>query len=264
MTALRILAVDDEPLALRRIELLLGRIPGAELAGAARDLEEALTLLGSARPDVLLLDVKLAGASGFDLIDRLPEGAAPLVIFATAFDHFAARAFEVSAVDYLVKPIERERLRAAIGKARRALDAADAAARLAELKLVVGALREERRPDAEPRYEREIWAERMGEFHPVKTDAIDWIEAERDYVRLHTASHAYLLRETTANMAARLDPEQFIRVRRSALVRRDAMQAIRLAGYGNYRIQLENGHELRVGRTYLKAVRALIGRRRAD
>lgn len=231
------------------------------LVGTARDVAEALELLPAARPDVLLLDVKLAGETGFDLLDQLPQGLAPLIVFATAFDHFAAQAFEVSAVDYVVKPIEFDRLRVAIEKARRALLAADAESRLAEMKSVVAALRDQSRPESERRYEREIWAERLQEFHPIKVQDIAWIEAERDYVRLHAGAISYLLRETITNMEERLDPEQFIRVRRSALVRREAVKAIRPAGYGDFRVQLANGHEVRVGRTYLKSVRALIGGR---
>lgn len=261
MTAVRVVAVDDELLALRRIELLLARIPHAELVGTARDVAEALALIPAARPDLLLLDVKLAGATGFDVVEQLPAGVAPLIVFATAFDHFAAQAFDVNAVDYVVKPIDFDRLRSAIEKTRRALAAADAESRLAEMRTVLAALREQSRPDAERRYEREIWAERMSEFHPIKVGEISWVEAERDYVRLHTVEHTYMLRETLSNMAERLNPDDFIRVRRSALVRREAVKAIRPVGYGDYRVQLADGQELRVGRTYLKAVRRLISGR---
>lgn len=265
MLPLRVFAVDDEELALRRMELLLARVPEVELVGTARGAEEALCRLAKLKPDVLLVDVRMAGANGFELVEALSPGLAPQIIFATAFDHFAAQAFNVSAVDFLVKPIELDRLRRSLSKARRAMAAADADTRVAELRAIVDALREQARPASTPRWEREIWAERHGDFHPVRVSDIQRIEAERDYVRLHTADHTFLLRETLSNMETRLSPEEFIRVRRSELVRRDCIQAIRKAGYGDFRLRLSSGQELRVGTTFVKQIRTVISgwRRRA-
>ena len=258
----RIFAVDDEPLALRRIELLLGRISGVELVGKALSGADALDAIDELRPDVLLLDIKMAGLTGFDVVERLSGPYVPLVIFVTAFDKFASRAFEIGAVDYVLKPVEYDRLSAALERARRSLSAIDAEDRLAELRDVVAALREQSGAAESKRYESEIWAERRNEFVRIRVDDLDWVAAERDYVRLHAAGQSYLLRETLSSLEARLDPDDFVRVRRSALVRTDRVTGIRKAGYGDFRIGLTDGSEIRVGRTYVAKIRKLIAPRR--
>ena len=258
----RIFAVDDEPLALRRIELLLGRISGVELVGKALSGADALDAIDDLRPDVLLLDIKMAGLTGFDVVERLSGPYVPLVIFVTAFDKFASKAFEIGAVDYVLKPVEYDRLSAALERARRSLSAIDAEDRLAELRDVVAALREQSGAAESKRYESEIWAERRNEFVRIRVDDLDWVAAERDYVRLHAAGQSYLLRETLSSLEARLDPDDFVRVRRSALVRTDRVTGIRKAGYGDFRIGLTDGSEIRVGRTYVAKIRKLIAPRR--
>lgn len=260
--AVRIFAVDDEPLALRRIELLLGRIPGVELVGKALSGANALEAIDQLRPDVLLVDIKMAGLTGFDVVERLAGPHVPLVIFVTAFDKFASKAFEVGAVDYVLKPVEFERLSGAVDRARRSLSAIDAEDRLAELKEVVAALREQSGAGDSKRYETEIWAERRNEFVRIRVDDLEWVAAERDYVRLHAAGQSYLLRDTLSSLEARLDPDVFIRVRRSALVRTDRVTGIRKAGYGDFRVTLMDGSEIRVGRTYVARIRKLIAPRR--
>lgn len=258
---LRILIVDDEPLAISRLELLIGRIPGTELIGKAFDAREALELVGELRPDVLLLDIKMAGGSGFDVVDKLTGPFVPQVVFVTAFDNFAVRAFEVGAADYVLKPVEFGRVAAAIDRARQSLKAIDAEQRIEELRQVVSALRAQERTSDAKRYETEIWAECRGEFIRIKVDDLDWVAAERDYVRLHAYGRSYLLRETISSLEARLDPDLFVRVRRSALVRIERIGGIRKAGYGDFRVSLTDGNEIRVGRTYVRKIRTLIGPR---
>lgn len=261
MNSMRVLAVDDEALALRRLELQFERVPGAELVGMARNGRDAIEAVQRLKPDVMLLDIKMAGMDGFEVVEALNGSYAPRIIFVTAYDQFAARAFDTEAVDYIVKPIELGRLRAAIERARLSLEAEDAQARIAELNQVVAALREQARPGDRKRFEKDIWAERRGDFVPVRVADIHWIAAERDYVRLHTIDGSYLLRETISNMEARLDPEQFIRIRRSALVRIERIASIRRQGYGDFRVQLTNSEELRAGRTYIRKIRDLIAAR---
>jgi len=258
---LKILAVDDEPLALKRVQLLLARVPGTELVGTSSSVPEALLAIDAHRPDVVLLDIKMAGQTGFDLVDNFSGTYVPQVIFVTAFDEFATRAFEVGAVDYVLKPVELTRFTAAIEKARKALAVQDAEERLEELRHVVAALRAQARTSEAKRYETEIWAERRNEFVRISISDLDWVEAERDYVRLHAAGQSYLLRDTISAVQGRLDPDLFIRVRRSALVRIDRVTGIRKAGYGDFRIRLASGNEVRVGRTYVKHIRSLIAPR---
>lgn len=259
MTPLRVLAVDDEALALRRIEIAMSKVRDAELIGTARGGREGLDLVGELRPDILLLDINMAGFGGFDVVDGLDPAHAPLVIFVTAFDQYAVRAFQVSAVDYLLKPLEFDRLQAAMDKARTTLRLIDAEDRASELKDLVAALRQHRDRDEPSRYETEIWAPRGSGFERVLVDDLVWIEAERDYVQLRTAARAYLIRETMNGMESRLDPAVFIRVHRSALVRIDRIGSIRRPGYGRFSLQLTSGEEVPVGRTYVKSIKRLLG-----
>lgn len=260
MGPLRVVAVDDEPLALRRIELLLGRMRGVELVGQSLDGRLVADLVARLRPDLLLLDVKMPGFNGFEVVNALRDQRAPQVIFVTAFDQFAVRAFEASAIDYVLKPVDSDRLAAAIDKARRAISAADAESRVAELQAVVAALRNASAPDDAPRFETELWAERRGELTRILVSSVDLVEAQGDYVKLHVGRHGYMLRETLAGLQARLDPNDFVRIRRSALVRRDRIAGIRRAAYGDLRVLLANGDQIRIGRTYVGQIRALAGR----
>ena len=260
----RVLAVDDEPLALRRIELLVMRIAGVELVGKAGSAVEGFERIAELQPDVVLVDIKMGGLSGFDMVERITGPLVPLVIFVTAFDEFATKAFEVGAVDYVLKPVDLPRLTAALDRARRSLSIVDAEARLAELREVVAALRAQAHMREAKRYETEIWAERRNEFVRVEVADLDWIAAERDYVRLHARGQTYLLRETISNLETRLDPQAFMRVRRSALVRIDRVTGIRKAGYGDFRVALADGSEIRVGRTYVSRIRRLISSGRSE
>jgi len=253
---LRVLAVDDELLALRRLELLLRRIPEAELVGAAQTGADALTQIADLRPDVVLLDIRMTGLSGLDVAAALQAPDAPLVIFVTAFDEFAARAFELSAIDYVVKPVDLGRLRQALTKAAERLETLDAKLQIAELRQIVTALRANRVAATEPG--QDIWVQRRGQYMRLPLNGIEWAEAERDYVRLHAGAESYLLRQTLTALQARLGTERYLRIRRSAIVRADRVQSIRKAGYGDVRVRLVSGQELRVGRTYLRKIRGLL------
>jgi DNA-binding LytR/AlgR family response regulator len=259
VTQLSVLVVDDEPLARRRLTTILRELPDVKLAGEAEDGDEAVALIAALKPDVVLLDVKMPGLTGFDVLDALNGSTPPIIIFVTAFNHFAVRAFEVSAVDYVLKPVAFDRLAAALDKARSALAAGDVTARLAEVESVLSAIRSsENMATTGPSYEQEIWVQKRAEFRRVPVSQIDWIEAERDYVRLHAAGDSYLLREPISRMQERLDPSDFVRVHRSALVRRERITAVQQAGYGAIRIQLATGIAVRVGRTYVNRVREIM------
>lgn len=262
MTTLRILAVDDEQLALRRLDLLLRKIVGVELIGTARSGPQALDLITRLKPDVILLDIRMAGMSGFEVVTALEGPDPPEVIFVTAFDSFAAQAFELSPVDYVVKPVDLDRLRRAIDRARRRLEASEARLHIDELTAVVAALRSQAAETASGGAgpPAEIWVQRRGEFARLLVRDIDWVEAERDYVRLHARGESYLLRHTLAALHERLG-ERFLRIRRSALVRTDRIAAVRRAGYGDLRVKLVTGEELRVGGAYVAQVRAMLNAR---
>jgi DNA-binding LytR/AlgR family response regulator len=259
VTPLRVLAVDDEALALRRLEIALSHIPGVTLVGTARSGRQALDQLAAQPVDVLLLDIRMAGIDGFGVLDHLSPETRPAIIFVTAFDAFATRAFDVAAVDYILKPVEFDRLSAALDRARAQIGQGRTVTEIAELRAIIADLRSHRDPVASAsRHESELWVEHRGAFLRIPVAGIRWVEADRDYIHIHAADQRYLLRETIGSMAERLDPAQFVRVRRSAIVRIDEIASIRRLAYGEVRVTLRDGTEVRVGRTYLAAIRQLL------
>ena len=256
---LKVLIVDDEALARRRLATMLRQIVDVEIAGEAEDGDEALELIRERHPDVVLLDIKMPGKSGFDLVPLLEGPAVPVVIFVTAFNHYAVKAFEVAAVDYLLKPVAFDRLQGALTRAREVLKSRDSESRVAEMAGIIETLRQGAAVEAEaPRFESEFWVQRRAEYLRVPVARLDWIEAERDYVRLHAGNEAYLLRDTISGLDERLDPSVFIRVHRSAIVRRERIVAIRQAGYGAIKVALSTGIEVPVSRTYVHQVRQIL------
>ncbi len=255
MAALRVLVVDDEPLARRRLEILLRDLPDVALAGAAADGIAAGRMIADLAPDVVLLDIKMPGVSGLDVLAALPPATAPIVIFVTAFDRFAVEAFERAAFDYLLKPVEPERLAQALERARQALADRTAGERVAELEEIVRNLRGGAALPASP-FERDMWIHERGGRTHLAVAAIDWVAAERDYVRIHAGPRSFLVRQSIGALAARLDPAQFVRVHRSSLVRRDRIVRIRHAS-GRGSVVLSTGAEVLVSRRHMAAVRGL-------
>jgi DNA-binding LytR/AlgR family response regulator len=254
---LTVIAIDDEPLALRRLSLAIEHLEGFVLVGTARGGEAGIDLVREMRPDILLLDINMAEFDGFNVLDELADEA-PLVIFVTAFQEYAVRAFEVRAFDYLLKPIEFDRLRSALESARGRLSQEQAIDRAQELQEVVDALRENRRQELSRRYDREIWAPWGGSHERLSIDEIDWVESEGDYVRLHARGKTYLMRDTMARMEEKLDPELFRRVHRSALVYQPKVQRIDHPAPGRYVLVLNTDARVPVGRSYLKRVKGWI------
>ncbi|MGV3729852.1 MAG: LytR/AlgR family response regulator transcription factor [Sphingopyxis sp.] len=255
MTALRLLVVDDEPLALRRLELLIARIDGAECCGSASGCREAVAATVRLRPDVVLLDVRMRDGTGFDYLDALGGKDMPQIIFVTAFDSHAVEAFTQQALDYLLKPIEQGRLEAALARARRAIAQREKALRAEELEEVVGNLRDKIAGDAAPRFETELWVRKnVTGFVRIEVGSIDWMAAEDDYVRIALGDKSYLLRSTLSELERRLDPSQFLRIHRSTIVRRAAVAEFRRDGTG-FEACLCSGVRHRVGRVYAKRIR---------
>ena len=258
MNPLRVLAVDDEVLALRRMKLLLQTLPYVEQVGEAEGLADALAKISSLAPDVVLLDIRMRDGSGFDLVDALSRRPAPpAIIFVSAFDRFAVRAFETSAVDYLLKPVERDRLAQALAKARQQRGAADAEQRVAELQEIVRNLRSAADEDAS-RFESEFWVRNGAGFVKVPVDAIEWVASEDEYVRLNTASGSWLMRGSIRQLEARLDPERFIRIHRRWLVRKAAIAELSAARLGRTEVVLRSGKRLAAGRVYGRQLRELV------
>jgi DNA-binding LytR/AlgR family response regulator len=253
---LRVLIVDDEPLARRRLDILLKDIPDVVVAGAAPHAMSARKMIAELRPDLVLLDIKMPGMSGFDLLDALPKDTAPMVVFVTAFDRFAIEAFERAAFDYLLKPVEPERLAQAIGRAREALATREASERVRELEEIIANLRSGPQDEGAPAFDREVWVQERGDRLSLAVADIDWVAAERDYVRLHSGGRSFLVRGSMNGLTARLDPKAFVRVHRSALVRLDRIVRIRRLG-GRSSVVLSTGAEVPVSRRYMPALKAV-------
>ena len=258
MSGLRVLIVDDEPLAVRRLQLALGRIDGVELVGVATDGEAALQEIAAREPEVVLLDIKMPGRGGFEVAEALDGPRAPSVIFVTAFDRFAVKAFDAHALDYLVKPVDFDRLVAALERARARRDQQGQAAELEELKAVLAQLRN---PEAEPpgaRFESEFWVRDRQGYVRVPVGRVEWIDAERDYVRLHAGGRAYLLRDTMQRLEERLDPSAFARIHRSVIVQVARVEGIRRTATGALRAVMSSGAELPIGRRHAGFVERLV------
>jgi two-component system, LytTR family, response regulator AlgR len=242
---LRIFIVDDEPLAIERLQLLLARRLDTMLVGTALDGQSALRLLDAVRPDVLLLDIAMPGMDGIE-VARAVGGAASrrAIIFVTAFDNFALAAFDVAAVDYLLKPVEEERLARALERARALLGAPAAAAPVA----------------APSSYVEEFWVSQKGGLVRIDARDVEKITAERDYMRLHAAGRSWLIYHTIGGLESELNPETFIRIHRSVILRRDRISALEHDENGSWTARVADGSAYRVGRSHVAKVRQLAGR----
>jgi DNA-binding LytR/AlgR family response regulator len=258
MSVLRVLIVDDEPLARRRLEILLRDQAEVELVGAAPDGVAARRMIAELNPHVVLLDIKMPGLTGIELLDALGE-AAPIVIFVTAFDRFALDAFDRAAFDYLLKPVEPARLTASLARAREALVEHAAAERVRELEEILHNLRSGPTMSTPPpaaAFDRDIWIQERGGRINLPVTAIDWVAAERDYVRIHAGARSFLVRQSIGALAARLDPVLFVRVHRSSLVRADRIVRLRHAA-GRGSVMLSTGAEVAVSRRHMGALKAM-------
>jgi DNA-binding LytR/AlgR family response regulator len=246
------LIVDDEPLARRRLVQLLAACPGVEIAGEAESGREALELVELLRPDVLLLDIEMPGVDGFAVLKALPPGAAPAIVFVTAFQDHAVKAFELRATDFVVKPVSGDRLAGAIEQARSDLDARRAGERLAFLQSRLAELESRALASSEPH----LWVQIGSDRRRLALADIRWLEAERDYVRVHMNGHAHLVNAMLGDMEKALDEHSFLRVHRSAIVRKDKVRAVLRGGFSAPVLELDDGHRLTVGRKYRDAVRS--------
>lgn len=258
MGGLSVLVVDDEPLARRRLTRLIGKIAWVGRVDEAGDVAQACHQARTHPPDILLLDIQMPGGSGFEVLDLLAP-APPSVVFVTAFDHHALRAFDANAVDYVTKPVEPGRFHLAMERARAAAAHRLHSDRIAELQETVTALK--RALNRRAAQGGAFWVKSQGAFLRVAPEQILRIQAERDYVRLHLAGADYLFQESLASLERRLDPGEFMRIHRSTIVRRSAVARIRPARFAALIVVLTDGSEQRVGRTYAAALRASLGPR---
>lgn len=252
---MRVLIVDDEPLARSGMRRELDQMPGFTCAGEASGRDEAVMAIVELRPDVVLLDVQLGRATAFDIIEQIGVDAMPLVIFVTAYDQHALKAFEVNAIDYVLKPVDPDRLRDALDKAARQRELEHGASLAERLERLVAM--------SEPTATTAKAAERLvvndGDrlsFVDVRT--VDWIEASGNYVRVHTGARNYLLRTTMNRIADRVGPAAFVRIRRSALVNVQAIVSVERYAKGMFVLRLRSGARLISSRYHQIEIRKLI------
>lgn len=238
---LRVVIADDEPLARHRIEDLLAKEPGVEIAGSASSGDEAVDLIRAAKPDLVFLDVQMPGKTGLEVVDAIGAEQMPATIFVTAFDQFALKAFDVAAVDYLLKPFDDERFAHALQRARKSIE-------LREVEKMTRRLLHFLHEEPKPKFLDRIAVESRGQVRVVPVARIDSITASGPYAELHVADKTFAVRERMQTLEEQLDPAVFFRVHRSAIVRLDRIDAMLHRPGGDYAVRLKDGTELDVSR----------------
>ena len=260
----RVLVVDDEPLARMRIEDVLAGIEGAQIVGTAANGIEEVDQIRALKPDLVFLDVQMPGKTGVDFVREIGPERMPPTIFVTAFDQFAVQAFDVAAVDYLVKPFDDERLEAAFERARSRL-ALEGLGQLREKLLAV------LQPSTDavahpapahphtPEFLQRVAVESRGKIQSIPVDQIDYIVQSGPYAELHSNGRRHLIREAMQTLEERLDPSKFMRIHRSMIVRLDLVEALHRGTGGDYEVQLKGGTRVRVSRSRREALERWLG-----
>jgi two-component system LytT family response regulator len=252
---IRTLIVDDEPLARDRIRGLLHREADVEIIGECRDGLEAVATIRRERPALVFLDVQIPELDGFGVVNSLEEGEMPVTVFVTAYDQYALQAFEVHAVDYLLKPFDEDRFRKALDRARAAVGARNGGSGVNEKLLAL--LADLKAPPGHP---ERIVVKNAGRLFFLRADEIDWVESSGNYVNLHVGHESHLLRETMAGIESRLDPALFIRIHRTAIVKIDRIKELHPLFHGEYEVVLRDGTRLTLSRGYRDRLQGLLGK----
>jgi len=260
-TDLRVLVVDDEPLARQRLLDLLDEEDHIEVIGTAGNGRDAVEAIRSQQPDLVFLDVQMPGLTGLDVVQEIGPEAMPVTVFVTAFDQHALQAFELAALDYLLKPFEDERFRAALARARDTVRLRQVDALQSRLRALLDPeAAESPPPPAKPTdYLERIAVEMRGQIRIVPVDRIDYIAADGSYAEVHAGDDTFVIREQMQTLEDRLDPSDFFRIHRSTIVRLDRVEALLVAGGGDYAVKLHDGTRLRVSRARRDDLAARLG-----
>lgn len=255
MSKLRTIIVDDEPLAVERLQILCASEPAIDLVGTASDGAAALRLAQSLTPDLILLDIGMPKMDGISVARAVAMmERKPAIIFVTAYDNFAVEAFDLDVVDYMLKPVSAERLGRAIARAVAGKAEQDG------VEVASVSSGESDMVDTGNGFATEFWVSHRSELIRIASADIDRIEAERDYMRLHTGGRSYLLHQTISTLEQRLDPSKFQRIHRSHIIRRDLVTGLRHEGGGVWHAILQGDQSMRIGRKYLADVKKLAGK----
>jgi two-component system, LytTR family, response regulator len=242
--------VDDEPLARDRVRMLLAGVDDIAVVGEFGDGRSAVNGIRELRPDLLFLDVQMPEVDGFGVLRLVGAEQMPVTIFVTAYDQYALKAFDVSAVDYLLKPFDRERFLRALARVRKQIPSADSQARLLSLLQHV---------NKNAALERLV-IKSAGRISFLKTDEVDWIEAAGNYVRLHVARESHMLRETMSAIEGKLDPGKFVRIHRGAVVNLERIKDLQPLFHGDHQVTLRDGSRLTLSRSYRENLERVLGR----
>lgn len=264
---LRVLIVDDELLGRQRVEDLVRKEPGVEIVGMIDNGPAAVDAIRSLRPGLVFLDVQMPGMTGLDVLAEVGPDEMPATIFVTAYDQYALKAFEVAALDYLVKPFDDERFEQAFARARRLIELEEVGRATRKLLSLLGsrAPEGERGPAAgaspappQPYLER-LAVEMRGQVRVVPVDSIDYIEASGPYAEIHVGDKTYVIRERMQTLEDRLDPRRFFRIHRSAIVRIDRIETLLRSSGGDYAVRLKGGAKLSVSRSRREELEEKLG-----
>ena len=247
---IRTLIVDDEPLARDRLRQLLRNEPEIEIVGECADGREAVAAIRKGPPDLIFLDVQMPELDGFGVVEAIGAESAPVIVFVTAHDKFALRAFEIHAVDYLLKPFDRERFQKALHRALEQIRQREGGALVARQAAMIAELKSPKPPER-------LAVKSGGHVVWVKLDEIDWIGSADNYAELHVGPKSHLLRETLAALESRLEPEVFVRISRSVIVNAQRIKELKRLFYGGYELTLQNGTKLILSRRYQDKLRQL-------
>jgi len=256
--ALRVMVIDDEPLAIERMSDLLARIEGVELVSTHLTAMEAIERIPADRPDLILVDIEMPKVDGFDFIEALVNQgwldaqSAPCICFVTAYPQFASDAFERGVLDFLCKPVRLSRLEKTIDRARLSFAQRDALVRLQEINRELDTLRQSRSAPIES----SLWVHQRGQMVRIAIEALDWVEAEGEYVRLHVRDQSFLLRSSISSLASTLGGRGFIRIHRSTIINQERLTAVQGSRAGVTAL-LDSGVTLPIGRKYREALRQL-------
>ena len=262
MQTIRALIIDDEGLARDTLRLLLDNHEEIVVIGDCEDGREAVSMIQTEKPDLVFLDIQMPEMNGFEVVEAVGPEQMPVVIFVTAYDQYALRAFEARALDYLLKPFDDERFEQALRRAVERVRQRHVGALSSQLVDLLSTRNEANQPESvdENDYLERIMIKERGSMFFIKVEEIEWIEAAGDYVSIRVGSKAHLLRETMSGLIKKLNPRQFVRVHRSSIVNVDCIKELKPYFHGDYIVILKNGKELKLSRRYWDQVEKVLGK----
>lgn len=255
-TVVRTIIADDEPLARKKVHLLLDSEPEVSIVAECSDGKQTISAVKTCRPDLLLLDIQMPDLDGFQVLSEISSKEMPVVIFTSAYDQYAIRAFQAHALDYLLKPFDQDRLHQAIERARLELRKAHDRRITHRILDLLSQVTSQTQPTSEP--DRRLVIKAKGRVVFLDLDEIDWVGAAANYVRLNVGKESYLLRETISRTSERLNPDHFIRVHRSTIVNVRKIKELIPVNSGEYVVVLKSGKELSCSRGYRRGLQRVI------